>query len=87
MEELNQILQGTILVRRLKKDVLKDLPDKMRREVTIEISAKDQKVSASQHNPSNCGCSCTSSHAINQAAICLINSDHSHHRAQSICSL
>ena len=87
MEELNGILQATILVRRLKKDVLKDLPDKMRREVAIEISAKDQKVSASQQDASNCTCSCAFSHAVNQSATCLINDHHGYYRARSARSI
>jgi len=41
IEELNMILEG-IMIRRLKKDVLKDLPDKIRSAVPIELSNRKE---------------------------------------------
>lgn len=42
-DELNKILTSTLMLRRLKKDVLKDLPEKTRVPILIELSAKDLK--------------------------------------------
>lgn len=41
MAELNEVLEG-IMVRRLKKDVMKDLPDKIRSNVPIEITNRTE---------------------------------------------
>ncbi|KAI9141375.1 P-loop containing nucleoside triphosphate hydrolase protein [Paraphysoderma sedebokerense] len=43
LPELNWIMQNTVMIRRLKKDVLKDLPPKIRQCVYIGISEKDKK--------------------------------------------
>ena len=37
-EELSQILKGTVMIRRAKKDVLSDLPPKIRTSIPIKIS-------------------------------------------------
>ena len=41
-QELNRILTGTIMLRRLKKDVLQDLPDKVRAFIPIELSNQNE---------------------------------------------
>ena len=42
MEALQDLLRSTIMVRRLKKDVLKDIPPKTRSIITFESSAKEK---------------------------------------------
>jgi SWI/SNF-related matrix-associated actin-dependent regulator of chromatin subfamily A-like protein 1 len=37
IRELNYILTNHIMIRRLKKDVLTELPDKMRQKVNVEV--------------------------------------------------
>jgi len=46
LDELNQRLKNTVMIRRLKKDVLKDLPPKQYAVVPIEISNKDAYIKA-----------------------------------------
>lgn len=44
LEELNRMLRGGLMIRRLKKDVLKDLPPKMRQVIEIDIPlSKEEK--------------------------------------------
>lgn len=43
LRELHLILQKTIMIRRLKKDVLKELPPKSRKKVHIELSEEDRQ--------------------------------------------
>ena len=42
MESLQELLRSTIMVRRLKKDVLKDIPPKTRSIITFESSSKEK---------------------------------------------
>ena len=44
--ELNGVLQSHLLIRRLKRDVLKDLPAKQRQRIPIEVDPDHVKVSA-----------------------------------------
>lgn len=46
LDELNQRLKNTVMIRRLKKDVLKDLPPKQYAVVPVEISNKDDYIKA-----------------------------------------
>lgn len=46
LNELNQKLQNTVMIRRLKKDVLKDLPPKQYAVVPVEISNQDAYIKA-----------------------------------------
>jgi hypothetical protein len=48
MEELKYILKNTIMIRRLKSEVLKDLPPKMRKIIHIELPSPPQKTSLNQ---------------------------------------
>ncbi|GFR49778.1 hypothetical protein Agub_g11713, partial [Astrephomene gubernaculifera] len=41
--ELNKLLQGTVMVRRLKRDVLKHLPPKRRQQIFIRLPEKDMR--------------------------------------------
>ena len=41
LDELQDLLRSTVLIRRFKKDVLKDLPEKSRRSVVIEAEGED----------------------------------------------
>lgn len=43
LDELNKRIRGTVMVRRMKLDVLKDLPDKVRSVLPIDINAADRK--------------------------------------------
>lgn len=46
LAELNGVLQGHLLIRRLKKDVLQDLPAKQRQRIPIEVDPEHVKVGA-----------------------------------------
>ena len=46
LDELNQKLKSTVMIRRLKKDVLKDLPPKQYAVVKVEISNQDAYIKA-----------------------------------------
>lgn len=48
MKELNFILNKTCLIRRLKKDVLKDLPDKQRHVMPIEVKESHERTERMQ---------------------------------------
>eukprot|EP00759_Apiculatamorpha_spiralis_P016034 PhF_6_TR2243/c0_g1_i4/m.3822/K14440/SMARCAL1, HARP; SWI/SNF-related matrix-associated actin-dependent regulator of chromatin subfamily A-like protein 1 len=50
LAELQWLLHRTVLIRRLKKDVLKELPAKIRQEIQIEITDKERKMMHKQIN-------------------------------------
>ncbi len=54
LNELQKILRQTIMVRRLKKDVLKELPAKIRQVVELEYSETDSAVKAALARESAC---------------------------------
>ena len=45
LEELNAVMRGHLMIRRLKKDVLTDLPPKLRQQIPIDVSARHKRVS------------------------------------------
>ena len=47
LAELNALLQSHLLIRRLKKDVLQDLPAKQRQRIPIEVDPEHIKVRVS----------------------------------------
>lgn len=42
-EELHNLMKGTVMIRRLKKDVLSELPSKRRQQVFLDLAEKDMK--------------------------------------------
>lgn len=63
LAELNAVLQKHLLIRRLKKNVLQDLPAKLRQRVPIEVDYECIGVSTLNESFSVCyawrGCGCT----------------------------
>ena len=45
LDELNTRLRSTIMIRRLKSDVLKDLPDKLRQPIVWSVTSREEKES------------------------------------------
>lgn len=48
LDELNTLLRGTIMMRRTKKQVLKDMPDKTRKTTPLETTAEIRKLLAAE---------------------------------------
>jgi SWI/SNF-related matrix-associated actin-dependent regulator 1 of chromatin subfamily A len=44
LKELQQILRENVMIRRLKKDVLSELPDKIRQTISIQTKSKEMKL-------------------------------------------